>query len=325
MNEPLRRQPVTAILRGALAGAFAWRLLTLFTTTVLLTTLVAAFPAWRVFASVLDRSPRANEIARAFDLLAFQDMGMALFRAAAPVTGAVTLGTLLSMFSWPFLAGMAIGAARGQRQRTFTDVLAGAIAYYARMFRIGVVAIVPFALVGGAATLAYLGARHHARQVVLESQATLGWRVALAITLTVFVVVHATIELGRAAFGADDQLRSGWSAWLRGLRLAARHPLPVLGAYLGTTLASYAVAIPLLIVRLRVGGPSGAEVVIGFVLTQLAVASLGWGRAARLFALTALSRSHAPASTTPADAPEAVPNDVRGVPSGSVVSRPGSA
>jgi hypothetical protein len=323
MNDRSRPPLVTAIVRGATGAAREWRLLTLFTITVLLTTLVATFPAWRVLASVLDDSPRAKDIARSFDLLAVEDMGMALFRSAAPVTGATSLATLLGVFSWPFLAGMAVGAARGERSRSFAEVLARGITYYTRMLRIGLVAIVPLALIGGAATLAYKAARHHARHVVLESQASLGWRAAFAVTLLVFVVVHATIELGRAAFGVDDHLRSGWSAWLRGVRLTGRHPLRVLGAYLAATVASYVIAVPLLIVRLRVSGPSGAEMVIGFVLTQLAVASLGWGRAARLFALTALSRSHSPASVTPADAPEALPNGVH-IPSGSI-ARPGSA
>jgi hypothetical protein len=98
----------------------------------------------------------------------------------------------------------------------------------------------------------------------------------------------------------------------------ARHPAPVLGAYLGATLASYAVAIPLLILRLRISGPSAAELLIGFFLTQVAVASLGWGRASRLFALTALWQSYAPARGIPADASEPVPDDGHAVPGGSM-------
>jgi hypothetical protein len=99
----------------------------------------------------------------------------------------------------------------------------------------------------------------------------------------------------------------------------------VLGAYAGATLASYAIALPLLVLRLRVSGPSGAELLLGFVLAQLAVAALGWGRAARLFAFTALSRGHSPVSLTPADAPEAVASDARAVSARSIVSRPDSA
>jgi hypothetical protein len=219
---------------------------------------------------------------------------------------------------------MAIGAARTPAPRSVVGLLAGGLHYYSRMLRIGVVALGPLLVVAGIATLAFRAAGRHAANVMLESQAALGWRAAIITSLLVFVLVHATLELGRAAYAADDELRSGWQAWLRGVVLTARYPLRVLGAYLGATLASYAVALPLLVIRLRVSGPSAAELLLGFVLAQLAVAALGWGRAARLFAFAALSSGHSPASLTPASAPEAVRSDARAVPSGSIVSRPGS-
>jgi len=324
MNERPQRPRVITILRGAMRSALEWRLLTLFVATVLWTTLVATFPSWGVLASVLDYSPRAKEIAGSFDLLAFEDMSMALYRSAAPVTSGFALATLLGVLSWPFLAGVAIGATRRDRPRSFAEVLDGGIVYYGRMLRIGLVAIVPFALIGVVSIVAFRGALHYARHAILDSRATLGYRFAIAVTLLVFFLVHATIEVGRAAFGADDHLRSGWSAWLSGVRLTTRHPWPVLGAYVGATLTSYAVASALLILRLRISGPSGATLLTGFVLTQLAVASLGWGRATRLFALTALTRSLSPARTAPADAPEAGPTDIHVV-TGSIASRPGSA
>jgi hypothetical protein len=186
------------------------------------------------------------------------------------------------------------------------------------MLRIGLVSIVPFVLVGIVASVVFKGARHFGRHAILESQATLASRAAMVITLLVFVVLHATVEAGRAAFGADDTLRSGWSAWIRGLRLFGRDPFQVLGAYLGTTLASYLVAAPLLILRLRLSGPSGVALVFGFVVTQVAVASLGWGRASRLVALTALARSYAPVRAIPADTTEAVPNAAQEVPGDSM-------
>jgi hypothetical protein len=318
MNESPRRPQLTAILRSSIRGTLDWRILTLFTATVLWTTMVASFPAWRVLSSVLDHSPRAKEIASSFDLLAMQDVGVALYRSAAPVTGGLTMATLLGVFSWPFLAGMAIAAARWQRPRTFTEVLDGAIVYYTRMMRIGLVSIVPFALFGVVVGVAYKGAREFGRHAILESQATLVWRITIGATLLVFIVVHATIEAGRAAFGADDRLRSGWTAWVRGVRIFVRSPLHVLGAYLGATLASYVVAVPLLVLRIRLSGPSGVALATGLVMTQLAVATLGWGRAARLFALTALARSYAPASAIPEDAAEPALDDTRDVPGDSM-------
>ena len=322
MNRP-QRYDLKAILGDGMRGALEWRLLTLFTATVLYTTAVAAFPVWRVLATELNRSPRAEEIARSFDLLVFSDLGAAFIRSAAPVTGAVAVAMLLAALSWPFVAGMAVGGARGERPRTFVDWIEGGVVYYTRMLRVGLVAVVPLAMVGCVAALAFGGARHYASRAILESNATLAWRAAFAVTLLMFAVVHATLELGRAVFGADDELRSGWRAWLRGVELMVRHPLGVLGSYLAPTLASYVVVVPLLIARLRASGPSAVELVMVFVLTQLAVATLGWGRAARLFALTALARSDSPSGLTPDDAPESVAGDVHVVTSrGPIVSRP---
>jgi hypothetical protein len=323
MNDRTGRYAMTAILRDGMRGALAWRMLTLFTATVLTTTAVAAFPAWRVLGRELDRSPRAPEIAESFDLLPFSDLGAAFFRSAAPVTGAVVIATLLAALSWPFLAGLAVGAARGERPRTFVDWIEGGVVYYTRMLRIGLVAIVPLALVASAAALAFGGAHRYGQRAILESHAALGWRMALAFTLLVFGVVHATLELGRAVFGADDRVRSGFRAWLRGVELTLREPLRVLGSYLGPTLASYALAVPILIARMHLSGPSVVELVMVFVLTQLAVATLFWGRAARLFALTALAQRHSPSGVTPADKADALLGDVHVVTSrGPIVSRP---
>jgi hypothetical protein len=313
------------LLRDAMTTALEARLLTLFTAVMLVTTAVAALPAWRVFGQALDQSPRAQGLAEKFDGLAFEDVGMAFARSSAPISGATLAATLLAAFSWPFLAGLAVSAARAKRPRTFASWLEGGIAYYTRMLRIGLVAIVPLALVGGVVSVVYWAARRHAQGLILESQATMVSRAAFAVSLLVFLCVQMSLELGRAAFAADDQLRSGWQAWFRGLRLAVRYPLAALGSFLGATLLSYAIAFFLFVVRLRISGPSAAQLLVGFVVAQLGVAALGWGRAARLVALTALSRSHLSAGMTPADATEAVPSSAREARSGSIVSRPGSA
>jgi hypothetical protein len=109
------------------------------------------------------------------------------------------------------------------------------------------------------------------------------------------------VEAGRAELAADERLRSAWRAWIRGVRLTLRQPLPVLGRYIGATLVSLLVASVLLLIRLRLVGGSSGGFWLGFVVTQLAVAALGWGRASRLFALTTLIRSLPP--STPAYAP----------------------
>jgi hypothetical protein len=145
--------------------------------------------------------------------------------------------------------------------------------------------------VGAFASLVFMGARKYGARAILESQATWAMRGAWVSTLAVLVVAHATVEAGRAELGADDRLRSAWRAWLRGVSLTMRRPLSVVGLYLGVTLTSGCVASALLLLRVRVTGGGVGVVSIGFVVTQLAVAALGWGRASRLFALVRVARS----------------------------------
>jgi hypothetical protein len=83
-------------------------------------------------------------------------------------------------------------------------------------------------------------------------------------------------------------------AWLRGTRKALRQPLQTLLLYLVPTALSLFVAALLLVLRLHLSAASRIGFSSGALVTQLAVASIGWGHASRLFALTALLRYFKP-------------------------------
>jgi hypothetical protein len=274
----------------AFGAALKWRLLLAWTACFLLPTALAAFPFWRVLATSLDHCPRAAELAKGFDMLAFGDMGVRLNDSSAALTGAALASSLSWILLVPLVAGMILASARAERSLGFAALLQGGIDWYGRMFRILLVSLIPLALVGVVAALLFKAANRYAAHVTLESQADRASYAALAVTILLFVLVHATIEAGRAAFAADGELRSAWRAWLRGLRLTARRPLAVIGAYLAATIAGWLVTAGLVLVRLRVPVASGAGFWAGFGLTQVAVAAVGWGKATRLFALTAVAR-----------------------------------
>jgi hypothetical protein len=279
-------------LGEALGGALQWRLLTLWTLLMLLPTAVVAMPAWHLFGSVLDWSPRAAETARRFDMVVFEDIIVGFGRGRAAVAGASLLATLLAVLVAPFVAALAVTAAREPSARPlgFVALLQGAVVGYGRMFRMMLVSLIPLAVIGGIAALAMALAHKRIETAIFESQANRANHLAMLVTGLVFVLIHATVEAGRAELAADEGLRSAWRAWIRGVRLTLRQPLPVLGRYLGATLVSLLVASVLLLIRLRLVGGSGGGFWLGFVVTQLAVAAIGWGRASRLFALTALVR-----------------------------------
>jgi len=254
---------------------------------------IAAFPFWRVVADALDHCPRAAELAQRFDMLVFSDVGTAISRSATALTGTAVVASMVSLFLVPFVAGMILASGRAERSVGFVALLHGGLAWYARMFRMVLVSLVPLALVAVVATFAFKGALRYAEHVTLESHAERASYAALAATALLFVLVHATIEAGRAELGADHELRSALRAWVRGVRLTTRRPFTVLRLYLATTIASWAIAAVVLVIRLRVSGGTEAGVWLGFLLTQLAVVAIGWGKASRLLALTALVRAHA--------------------------------
>jgi hypothetical protein len=298
----LRSRPGFDGFSRALRAGFAWRLLALWTIGVIVPATVAAVPPWRMLAAALDHSPRASDIARHFDMLAFADLNMTFGREAPAMVGAGALATVFALLLWPLLTGMVLATASSERPVLVLALLHGGISWYGRASRLWLVSLFPLGLVGGAAALLFRGAQRYEADAVLESRATLASRSAAVLALVLFVVVHASIEAGRAELAADAHLRSAWRAWFRGVRRTVRRPLATIGLYVAVTLASLLVAAVLLRIRLWVSGSSGVGLSCGVIVTQLAVASIGWGRASRLYALTALARSQAARVPTEASA-----------------------
>jgi hypothetical protein len=289
---------VTPLFGEALTGALQWRLLVVWIVGLLTPTAMMAIPLWRTIASVFDFSPHAAEIARRFDILAIEDLGVVLGRNAATVSGATTASMLLTLALAPLLAGVTLTAAGARQPLGFVALVQGGAAWYFRMLRLLFVSLVPLALlVGGLSGAAFAVAKKHAEKALTQTSAESGSNWAMVLTLVVFVLVHATVEAARAQYLADARLRSGWRAWARGVRQLVRRPLAVLTLYVGPSLVGLVVAAVFLLVRVRISAASFGGFLVGFVLVQLAVAAVGWGRASRLFALAALARGGQAAAT----------------------------
>jgi hypothetical protein len=241
-------------------------------------------------------------------MLAFEDLGMAFARSAAPVAGAIMAAALALALLQPFLAGITAAAARQPFEPLgVRALLERGMAFYGRMFRLMLLSLLPLVVVVGGVSAAASAPSpaSSSKHAVLESHANRIGHVSTLLTLLAFIVVHATVEAARAQLAADERLRSAWRAWVAGVRLLVRRPLALLGLYLAPTLVSLAVAFVLLVVRIQLVGASAVVFWLAFLVTQLAVAAVGWGRAARLFALTDLLRVPAAATssqlpTTPA-------------------------
>jgi len=291
-NADVRRRHGLRPLFGAMRAALQWRLMLWWALLLLLPTLAASLPVWQMLAANLDNSVYAPQLAERLDMLAIADLIGAVrdrFGIAMSLGGIVALA--LTLLLSPLLAGMSIHAARATRRPGFIDLLAGGAQEYARMFRMMVWSVIPLIVVGVVAGIAFKVAGKSAERAVLESDAEQASRLALMATAVVFVLVHATLDAGRALLANERRRRSAIVAWWGGVRLMLRRPLSLLGVYVLVTGLGLLLAALLAVARLHVPALGGGGTVGAVLLTQLAVLVLGWMRSARLFAMMALVRA----------------------------------
>jgi len=291
-NAGVRRRHGLRPLLNAMRAALQWRLLLWWALLLLLPTLAASLPLWQMLGANLDNSVHAPQLANQLDMLAIADLMGSMRDRFAPAIGAGGIVALvLTLLLSPLLAGMSIHAARATKRPGFIDLLAGGTQEYARMFRMMVWSVFPLIVVGVVAGIAFKVAGKSAESAVLESDAEQASRLALIATAVVFVLVHATLDAGRALLANERRRRSAIVAWWGGVRLMLRRPLSLLGVYVAVTGIGLLLAALLAVARLHVPALGGGGTIGAILLTQLAVLVLGWMRSARLFAMMALVRA----------------------------------
>lgn len=287
----------TARRAGAAAGwrwvwrtSLSWRLLLLWTVLSLAPTLVVALPFWQGLRGLLDHAVHADDWARHLDGLVLADLVHGLGEGAPWLRGAGLAATLFALLLAPLLAGMMVAAGRAERTLSLNQLLQCGVIEYARMFRLALVALLPYGL--ALALVAALAAMADAQtaRAVRESQAAWADRGAFALGALVLWLAHAWVESARAAFIADPLLGSAIRALLRGAAQLGARPFATLGAYLGPTVPAVIVALALGVLRLHVPPLGVGGFVLAFLCTQALVAVLGWGRFARLLALARVAR-----------------------------------
>ena len=210
------------------------------------------------------------------------------------------LGTTLLIASLltPWLTGMLVASLREGRALKFGELWLGGWREYGRQFRLLLVALIPWAVVGLIAVLANFWARHGNDTRILESigeqrNTLVMWVIGIA-----WLLAWSSIESARAAFAADLGLRSAFRAWLRGLKLMLRRPLSVLLVIIATVVIGGGLAMLLQQPAMRSVSASGGLI---WFLAQLAVLVIWWTRIARLSALTAISPVPTPPALVTAD------------------------
>ena len=301
-----RRVGFEAFVRASRA-ALQWRLLLLWIVALQIPTALVALPVWSRLGGLLDHSVHSAEWARHFDALAMSDV-YGLTRGFASVSVIAMIATLLLS---PLLTGMAVTAAQSVRNPSFRELLHGGAHSYWPMLRLSLWALLPFGAAAIAGAIGILVAFGFALRSVLQSQADAAIRTATIALIALLLLVHATVESGRAQFAADPALRCAWRALWRGIVTILRRPLATFGLYVGTSTVGYALVLALGMLRVRTTAVGFSGFIAAMALTQLITAALAWQRTARLFALTGVARS-AQSSFGPAPAiPPPLPATVR--------------
>jgi hypothetical protein len=277
--------------KSALARGTQWRYLLVFAVGTLCPSALAFAPSHHFFGDLFDHSTRAHELVARLDSSAFLEVARQLGEpAGAGMMPGITMALLTTLVVAPALAGAAAAIAQSEAPLTLSALLAGAGRLYLRMLRMTLVSLLPVGVAGGIgyALLHAVGkANAHA---VLESSASRNSSLAWVAVVLLVALAQSTVETGRAYLAAEPEKRSAIKAWWRGLRLTVRRPGRVLAMYAGTTVASLLLATLLTALRLRLFPAGGATIALGFLLAQVAVAAVGWGRASRLAGLVAIVR-----------------------------------
>ena len=283
------------LFRRSLRQALQWRFLLLWLALVGVPAAVALAPLSARLHGILDHSSRAKELVAALDSHAIVDLLKQTREPGfGPSLGAGgALATLLAILLMPFGAGAALAMARSEEPLRFGTLLAGAGENYGRMLRMLAVAILPLGVAAVAAGALMKGISKFEQRALLESQAMRATRLSMAAIALVFFVAQLTLDAGRAHFAAEPHRRSAFLAWWSGVRLLVRLPLRVLGFGLGTALTGAGLSAAFLLLRLRIQQAGPLTVLVAFLLAELAVASVGWDRAARLVGLAELVRADA--------------------------------
>jgi hypothetical protein len=290
MNASKKPGGVRAVFAGLRAAA-QWRLLLLWTVSLLLPTALVALPVWRGLAAQFDHSVNADAIAAQLQLAPMVEAMSPLTQYSSPLFGGIGLGaTLVALLLAPWLNGMTLASIRAGRRLGFAELLQGGLGEYWRMLRMTLWALLPLGLAFAIGSGAIALAEKTTEGAVLEAAVDNANRIAFVVMTVLLVLAHAGVEAGRGVLAAEPALRSVLRAWWRGTKLLLRRPLATLAVYLGTALVGYGLALVLGALRTQVNAAGWLGFIGAFVITQLLVACIACGRNARLYAMADLAR-----------------------------------
>jgi hypothetical protein len=178
------------------------------------------------------------------------------------------------------------------------ELLAGAGSYYPRLLRMQIAAVIPLGLAGIVISVVNKWASRVSDAATSETATHTSARIALVISIVFLFLAQLIVDAGRARLAAEPHRRSAVRALWAGVKLIRRRPLHALSLGAVTMIAGLLVAAVLLVVRQQITQGSTMAILVAFVIGQLAVAAVAWGRAAKLCGLVEIARDLPLASAT---------------------------
>ncbi len=278
-----------ALLGGLASAPRHWRMLLLWLLAALIPAIAASVPLRAMIADTFGHSPQAADIDAGNNIPLLADGIMSMLRNGGGQTLGVHVGVAVAfaLLLSPLLSGMLVASLREGRPLGFGELMHGGLREYWRQFRAWLVLAIPLGALLGLASVVSGMIDKSADAAILTSQAKHLQYAGTAVMIVAFAIAQCALDVTRAQFAADGQLRAAWRAALRGIGLMLRRPFSV-GLVYVVTMGLAALVSPLIVVDLIKG-----NVPVAMLVLQLGTLVLGGLRAARLIGLARLS---APAS-----------------------------
>ena len=283
------RSAFGALLAGLRRG-FHPQLLLAWVVMLWLPAAIAALPAALWLFLQFGHSPQAAAIATDADAT-FVASALASMQGGEATLLAACAGfaLLVALLMSPWLSGMIVAQIRTVYRLRVGGVVRAGLGEYSRMLRMLALSVLLLAIAAGVGIAAMLaieaGVSRFAPTPEDLAPSRIGWMLPIALVL----FVHMTIEAARGWLGADLALDSVVEAWKRGLALFWKQPGATVTVYLGTSLVGLGFAVAFLRLRTFVDASGWMGWLLAFACTQLVVASMAWGRSARLHGLADLA------------------------------------
>ncbi len=284
--------PITfsGVARHAHTIALQWRLLLLWTVLTLIPTALLAWPFWATLAGQLDKSLYAAQWAKQLDAIVLADLSSKLMENHVALIQAGFTALVLTVLWSPLVNGAIVAAARAKEPLGWVPLLQKGLKDYGRMLRLWVWGIVLLVAVGGMASGAMHGVEKYAQKAILESKVDLVGNAVMVVATLLLLLVHLSIDTGRAQLAVYPGRTSAIKAWWRGCKQIKARFMMHIGMYAAIT--AVGVAIALVVTALRIALPQLGALwfAIGLVLAQIVIVLVGWMRIARLVALVDLAQ-----------------------------------